>query len=97
MVNPVLIGVAIVVFLVLVIFLKHILRVVFIFVLIGLVLFVMIPKECGYDIGDNLKECKCFGYSKGEPVKICYGFCRDCECSGVDSISGNKSIVDCIG
>ena len=68
---------------------------IFILVIIAVILLVMYPKECGYEIGGELKECNCLGYVREGKVDLCYGFCRDCVCS--ELVDGNRTVMDCVG
>lgn len=92
--NPLYIVIAILVLLVVVVLIKKIFKVIAILVVIGLLVLVMYPKECGFEIGNEVKDCSCLGYTRMEGrIELCYGFCRNCKCGVLEE--GNLSLVDC--
>lgn len=97
MIDPILIGIIIVIVLVLVMLVMKMFKFVAILGVIFIILLVMYPRECGYSLEDEYKECECSGFFRQQGIiGLCYGFCqKECSCAQLNQTTGNFTEVEC--
>ncbi len=95
--EPVLIAIIIVIILLIVFIIKKMIKIGLVLGIIFIILLIMYPRECGYHLDNEIKECGCTGFLReGERFNLCYGFCKnDCLCQEVNITSGNITEVEC--